>query len=155
MNELVLLVVGIFTPYYFYVVYLFLTDKLVWANLLPVISFRLNELSNSIWIAAAVALTGIPFIMGGYYVQTHLRKMLIQARKNWSILLLYLVLSVIIPFVNTEMSWHNWVLAAAPFAAFHAPAYLYPKKRILPALLFFLTVGFILFVQYGTPVWKQ
>jgi hypothetical protein len=93
--------------------------------------------------------------MGGYFIQTHLRKMLIQARKNWSILLLYLFLSLLIPFMNSTASLHNWIIVAAPFAAFHTSAYLYPKRNSFPAILFFLTVAFVLFQQYGMPLWKN
>ncbi len=146
-NELVLLVFGILTPYY-------LNDRLLWTNVFPRITLQVPQLKSTIWVALAVVLMGVPFLMGGYFVQANLNKMLIQARKNWSILLLYLLLSLVIPFVNTITSLHNWVLAAAPFAAFHACAYLYPQKRLIPTLLFFITVAFILFQQYGMPVWR-
>jgi hypothetical protein len=105
-------------------------------------------------VASSVVLLGVPFLMGGYFIQTHLRKMLIQARKNWSILLLFLLLALFVPFINSVNSLHNWVMVAAPFAAFHSCAYLYPQKRIIPSFLFFLTVAFILFQQYGTDVWQ-
>lgn len=153
-NELVLILLGVLTPYYFYTVYLFLNDSLVWTNILPRFSFQTPLLKTSVWIAIGVILLGIPFLMGGYFVQTHLHKMLIQARKNWSILLLFLLLAIFIPFVNSITSLHNWVLAAAPFAAFHASAYFYPQRRLVSGLLFFLTLAFVLFQQYGTPVWR-
>lgn len=154
-NELVLLVIGILTPYYFYSIYLFLNDQLVWTNVFPVFSIHTPDVKSTIWVAVAVVLLGVPFLLGGYFIQTHLRKMLIQARKNWSILLLFLLLALFIPFINSVNTLHNWVLVASSFAAFHASAYLYPQKRILPLLLFFLTLGFILFQQYGTNVWHQ
>ena len=98
---------------------------------------------------------GAPFIIGGYYIQSNLRKMLIQARKNWSILLLYVLISLLIPFVNAGANVQNWVVLAAPFAAFHACAYLYPKRAAVSVLLFFITTGFILFQQYAMPLWKN
>ena len=39
-------------------------------------------------------------------------------------------------------------MAAIPLAAFHACTYLYSSFRILPLLLFWLTVAFILGYQY-------
>jgi hypothetical protein len=154
-KEFVLLVLGILTPYYFYIVYLFLNDKLVVANILPRLSVQIPVLTSDIWIAVAIVFLGAPFLMGGYFIQTHLRKMLIQARKNWSILLLYLFLSLLIPFMNSTASLHNWIIVAAPFAAFHTSAYLYPKRNALPAIIFFLTVAFVLFQQYGMRLWKN
>jgi hypothetical protein len=153
-NEALLVILGILTPYYFYAVYLFLADKFTIKAFLPAVTFHLPQLKSTIWIGIAVLLMGIPFLMGGYYIQNNLRKMLIQARKNWSILLLYLLLSLFIPFINNTDSLQTWVVAAAPFACFHACAYLYPQKKIVPLVVFFLTLAFILFQQYGAPVWS-
>ena len=154
-NELIILFLGILSPYYFYAVYLFLTDKLAWAKILPLLQIQIPPVQNNIWIAAAIVFLGVPFLVGGYFIQTQLRKMLIQVRKNWSILLLYVLISLIIPFVNAGSSVQNWVILVAPFAAFHACAYLYPKKAAVSTLLFFLTTAFILFQQYGTALWKN
>jgi hypothetical protein len=153
LNEIALFILGWTTPYYFHAIYLFLTDQLSIANFFPHISVRVPVVKSSIWLAGGVLLLTIPFLIGGYYVQTHLRKMLIQVRKNWSILLLYLLLAFFVPFINNDKGFHTWVLIAAPFTAFHACAYFYPVKRWLPLVLFFITIGYILFQQYGTPTW--
>jgi hypothetical protein len=153
-NEFVLLLLGITTPYYFYIVYLFLTDKLVLSNIFPQFSIQLPLMHNELWVAIAMIFLGTPFLIGGYYIQSNLRRMLIQARKNWSILLLYLFISLLIPFINSYGSLNKWVVVAAPFAAFHTCAYLYPRRQAIPLLLFFLAVGFVLFQQYATPFWK-
>jgi hypothetical protein len=154
-KEFILLILGILTPYYFYAIYLFLNDRLVLANFFPPFNIQVPRVESNVWVAAAIVFLGVPFLMGGYFIQTQLRKMLIQARKNWSILLLYVLLSLLIPFINSENSLYNWIIVVAPFASFHACAYLYPKRMAVSTLLFFLTVGFILFQQYGTPLWKN
>ncbi len=153
-NEAMLVILGIIAPYYFYAVYLFLNDNLQVNQLLPKFAFKIQPLTTSIWPAIAVALMGIPFLIGGYYIQTQLRKVLIQVRKNWSILLLYLVLSLVIPLTSGTGSFQNWVIAATPFAAFHACAYLYPQKAAFPVILFFITLLFVFFQQYGVPAWR-
>ena len=154
-KEFVLLLFGILAPYYFYIVYLFLNDKLVLANVFPALNVQVPVITSDIWVAVSIVFLGTPFLMGGYFIQTQLRKMLIQARKNWSILLLYLFLSLLLPFINSITSLQNWIIVAAPFAAFHACAYLYPKRQAVSILLFFLTIAFILFQQWGTPLWKD
>ena len=153
-NEMVLFILGWTTPYYFHGIYLFLTDKLSFANFFPHISVNIPNIKSSIWLAASTLLLTLPFLLGGYYVQTHIRKMLIQVRKNWSILLLYLLLAFFVPFINSDSSFYTWILVAAPFASFHACAYFYPPKRWLSVVLFFLTVGYIIFQQYGTEAWS-
>jgi hypothetical protein len=75
--------------------------------------------------------------------------MLIQVRKNWSLVLIWLLLALLVPFINSHDAWHSWVLAMPAFAAFHTAACLYPDKRWLPLLLFWSTVAFVLAQQYG------
>jgi hypothetical protein len=153
-NEIVLFLVGWMTPYYFHGIYLFLTNKLSFANFFPHVAVSIPVIKSSIWLAASTLLLTVPFLIGGYYVQTHLRKMLIQVRKNWSVLLLYLLLAFFIPFINSDTTFYTWILVAAPFAAFHACAYFYPPKQWFSLFLFFLTVGYIVFQQYWTVSWK-
>jgi hypothetical protein len=153
LNEWMICIVGILTPFYFYGVYLFIDNKWSWSNLLPYFSVSLPAVKQSIWLAGSAFLVTVPFLIGGYYVQDNLRKMLIQVRKGWSLLLLYLLGAVFIPFVNNSVSFENWVMAAIPFASFHACTYLYSRLRILPILLFWLTVAFVLAFQYAGPGW--
>jgi hypothetical protein len=154
LNEIVLFFLGCLTPYYFHAAYLFLFSELNFANFFPHLFVKTPPIQNSIWLAASTVLLAIPFLVGGYYVQSNLGKMLIQVRKNWSILLLYLLLSFFVPFINSDRSFHTWILIAVPFAAFHACAYFYPVKRTFPLLLFFITIGYILYQQYGTVTWQ-
>jgi hypothetical protein len=153
LNEWILCIAGITTPYYFYAIYLFITDDWSWQQLLPHFSIGLPIITQTVWLAGSAFLLGIPFLSGGYYVQDNLRKMLIQVRKGWSLLLLYLLGAIFIPFVNNSDSFENWVIAAIPFAAFHACTYLYATLRIIPLLLFWLTVAFILGYQYYELGW--
>jgi len=153
-NEIVLFFLGCLTPYYFHGVYLFLFGELSFRNFFPHISVRIPLLKNSIWLAGSILLLTIPFLVGGYFVQANLRKMLIQVRKNWSVLLIYLLLAFFVPFVNSDQSFETWVLVTVPFAAFHACAYFYPIKRWFPLIVFFITTGYILYQQYGTLTWQ-
>jgi len=151
-NEVILFVFGCLTPYYFYAIFLYLSDK-SFKNFFPRVSFTVPIIKNSIWLAASTLLLAIPFLMGGYFVQFHLRKMLIQVRKNWSILLLYLLLSFFIPFVSSNQFFDAWMLIATPFSMFHASAYFYQPRRFVSFLMFLTAVGYIFYVQFGTPTW--
>lgn len=153
LNEWILCIVGITTPFYFYAIYLFINDNWSWSQLLPHFTIGLPAIKQSVWLAGCAFLLIVPFLGGGYYVQDNLRRMLIQVRKGWSLLLLFLLGAVFIPFVNNSETLENWVMAAIPFAAFHACTYLYSTLRILPLLLFWLTVAFVLGYQYYEMGW--
>ena len=153
-NEIILFLLGCTTPYYFHVAYLFIVDRLSLMNFFPHITVSVPEIESSVYLAAGILLLTLPFLLGGYYVQTHLSKMLIQVRKNWSVLLLYLLLAFFIPFINSSQSFHTWILITVPFAAFHACAYFYPLKRWLPLAIFFITIGYVLYQQYVILTWR-
>ena len=153
LNEWVLCIIGVTTPFYFYAVYLIITDQWSWGQLWPYFSVTLPSVKQSIWMAGSAFLLAVPFLFGGYYVQDNLRRMLIQVRKGWSLLLLYLLGAIFVPFVNNTNTLENWVMVAIPFAAFHACTYLYSTFKILPVLIFWLTVAFILGYQYYGPGW--
>ncbi len=153
-NEWLLCLLGITTPYYFYGIYLFFTGQLKIGNIVPYLTVRLPSLQQSIWLAVSALLLMIPFLIGGYFVQDNLRRMLIQVRKGWSIILIYLLVAFFVPFVNTTNTFENWVMAAAPFAAFHACTYFYPPRKLFPLILFWASVGFVLFYQYYTGGWQ-
>lgn len=149
LNEWIVCIIGVTTPFYFYAVYLFVTNTWSWNEIWPYFTIKMPVISQSVWLAGSVFLLAVPFLAGGYYVQESLRRMLIQVRKGWSLLLLYLLGALFIPFVNGTGTFENWIMAAIPLAAFHACTYLYPTYRIVPLLLFWLTVAFIIGYQYS------
>ncbi len=152
-NEWLICLLGLTTPFYFYAIYLFITGHWSWENWLPYISFSLPKVEQSAWVSGSAFLLVLPFLTGGYFVQDSLRRMLIHIRKGWSLLLLYLLVAMLVPFVNTIDTFENWVLATVPFAAFHACTYLYSKVKLYPILLFWITVAFIVAYQYYGPGW--
>lgn len=153
LNEWLLCILGITTPFYFYGLYIFINDRWSWDAMMPHITIGIPAIKQSAWLAGSVFLLMIPFLAGGYYVQDNLRRMLIHVRKGWSLLLLYLLASLLLPFVNNSDTFENWVMAMIPMAAFHACTYLYSTMRILPNLLFWITVGFVVAFQYWGPGW--
>ena len=153
-NEVVLLVIGTLTPYYFIASYLFLKGQLSFATFFPHVSFEVPEIRSTLWLALSILLLAVPFLIGGFFIQRHLHKMLIQVRKTWSLLLLFLLLAFFVPFVNSDSSFSNWILLAVPFACFHASTYFFPARKAFPNVLFFVTVGYVLYLQYGTSLWK-
>ena len=153
LNEWMICIVGITTPFYFYAIYLIFNGQWGWGHLWPYFTISLPSVKQSIWMAGSAFLLVVPFLAGGYYVQENLRRMLIQVRKGWSLLLLYLLGAIFVPFVNNTNTLENWVMVAIPFAAFHACTYLYSTFKVLTLLIFWLTVAFVLGYQYYGPGW--
>lgn len=152
-TEWLLCILGATTPFYFYAVYLIIAEQWSWGTFWPYFSISLPNVKQSAWLAGSAFLLALPFLAGAFFIQNRLRRMLIQVRKGWSLLLIYILGAVFIPFVNNADTFENWVIAAIPFAAFHASVYLNSTFRIFPLLLFWLSVAFILAYQYTGPGW--
>lgn len=153
LNEWLLCILGITTPFYFYAIYILIKGNWSWQAFLPHLGIGVPVVEQTAWLAACVFLLMVPFLAGGYYVQDNLRRMLINVRKGWSLLLLYLLTALLLPFVNTSGTFENWVMAMVPMAAFHGYTYMYSKWRIFPLLLFWITLAFVIAHQYWGAEW--
>jgi hypothetical protein len=150
MQEWLVGFLGFTSPYYFLLFVLYFAGQLHWNNVLPKIALSLPALPSSIPLTLGLVLLVIPFIIGGYFVQANLNKMLIQVRKSWSLILMYLMVGVLVILFSRTDSYENWIVTAMPFAAFHAAAYYYPTSKAVPLVLHWLCFGFILVVSYFT-----
>ena len=140
---------GLTTPYYFLALEPLLTNRWSWTHLVPVIHFDFPAMPTSILITFSIILLVLPFFAGGYFVQSNLNKMLIQIRKGWSLLLLFLIMSILIILVNGGVNYVNWVFALMPLAAFHAAAYFYPERRkTLSLALHWITFVYAMYLAY-------
>jgi hypothetical protein len=80
--------------------------------------------------------------------------MLIQVRKSWSLMLIYLLITLLIPFINFSSTFEYWILCALPFAAFHGYTFFYAQKKWLPAALHWVMVVFILALNIWVSVFR-
>jgi hypothetical protein len=147
-QEWVIALLGITTPYYFLALILYFTNQWSWSHLLPEISFNLPKMPTSVFTTISIALLVIPFMLGGVYVQNNLNKMLIQVRKGWSLLLLYLMISISVILIDGDTNYVNWILCVVPLSAFHAAAYFYPTNRTIPLVLHWITFVYALYINY-------
>jgi len=139
---------GFTCPYYFLFLLLTLSGHWKWADVAPSVVFNVPALPSSIWTAMGAAWLVIPFVIGGFFIQKNLSKFLIQIRKSWSLLLLFLMVAVVIILILRVDSYENWIIMAVPLAAFHAAAYYYPAKSLGPNILHWLIVVYILVMNY-------
>ncbi|TAH05702.1 MAG: hypothetical protein EAZ17_00365 [Sphingobacteriales bacterium] len=146
--ELLLCILGATVPYYFLFAWLYLSGSLDIHKYIPNIAISYPQFQQSIWAWIALLLLMVPFLFSGIYIQNQILRMLIQVRKNWSLILVYLLIALLVPFINGSKDFEYWILCAVPFAAFHANVYFAPQKKWLPAILHWGTAAFILALNY-------
>ena len=137
-------ILGLTIPYYFLFAWLYLRNEWNPGTLLSKLHLSYPGFQQNIWAWGGMLLLVVPFLISGFFIQGNILRMLIQVRKSWSLALLYLLTALLIPFINPSSSFSFWILCAPPFAAFHANTYIHPQKKLLPALIHWLTVIFIL-----------
>lgn len=147
-QEWVIALLGITTPYYFLALILYFTDQWSWSNIIPTITLNLPRMPTSVFTTISIVLLVIPFIVGGVFVQNNLNKMLIQVRKGWSLLLLFLMISLSVILIDGDTNYVNWILCAVPISAFHAAAYFYPLNRTFPLVLHWITFAYAFYINY-------
>jgi hypothetical protein len=148
LREWIMGLLGFTFPYYFLFVILFITKKFDWKNIFPKIAFTLPSIPHYIWVTCGITLAVVPFIIGGFFVQSNLNKMLIQVRKSWALFLMFLITAVIIILINRATSYENWIIVIIPFAAFHAAAYYYSTSKAFTLSLHWITFIFAVYVNY-------
>lgn len=147
-QEWLIAFLGLTTPYYFLAILLYLTNQWNWKHLVPSVTFNLPGLPSSVFITISIALLVIPFIIGGFYVQNNLNKMLIQVRKGWSLLLIFLIIALSVILITGDENYVNWMLSLVPLAAFHSAGYFYPPNKIFPMVMHWITFAYAVYINY-------
>ena len=138
---------GIITPYYFLLAYVFLTDK--WKGYkFPGFAVTYPVFNETKWALAAIIIVLISSMIGIFYIQQNFRRQLIQARKSWNLIFLYLMVALFVPFVNATHTFNYWILCAVPLSAFLGAAFLYPAKNWFPVILHWVIVVFVVVISY-------
>ncbi len=148
LSEWVIGIFGVTMPYYFLFAWAYLKGNWSTGKFIPHISLSYPQFQQTIWAWGGLLLLMVPFLISGFYIQGSILRMLIQVRKGWSLLLIYLLAALLIPFINATSSFEYWILSAIPFAAFHANVFFYPQKRLVSALLHIFMAAFILILNY-------
>ncbi len=129
--EWIIAFLGILCPYYFLGAWVFLTDR--WQGYkFPGVAITVPSFHESTWAYTAIIFILLAMIVGSIFVQNNMRRLLVQSRKSWSLIYLYLLVALLVPFLNASHSFSYWILTAVPVAALLAAAFLFPERKWFP-----------------------
>lgn len=144
-DEWVILLLGIFTPFYFLGIILFWNDNL--AQILDFFPFRFHFLTLNGKIALLInSILLSLFILGGFIIwQQNTGRMLIQSRRNWGVMIVLMLTMIPVLFVY-KGDWVNIALIfIMPVSALASNMFLYPRSGFIPILFFWLTVAVVVY----------
>jgi len=145
--EWIVALLGLASPFYFLLAYVYVMDK--WQGYhFPGVAVTLPHFIESRWALAAVIIVLFTTVAGFIYVQKNFRRQLVQARKSWNLIFLYLLIALFVPFINASHSFVYWILSAVPIAVIAGAGFLYPQKRAFPLILHWLMVAFAIAFSY-------
>lgn len=148
LREWILAILGWFTPYYFLAFYFFMTDQWQLSSFFPDMRLALPILPHDWLSLSSILLVMLPFLIGAYYIQENMNKMLIQVRKNWSLLLIFGIIGFVIALATQGPVHQIWLMSAVPLAMFHAAAYYFPSSRQFARFLHWICFGFCIYLNY-------
>jgi hypothetical protein len=147
LSEWIISLLGIVTPYYFILSYVFLTDS--WKGYhWPGISISLPKFYDNGWALAAIIIVLLVTIIGLLFIRKNFLRQLVQTRKSWNLVLLYFIIALFVPFINATHSFEYWILCSIPLSAFAGAAFFYPQVKWFPRLLHWLMVAFVIAFSY-------
>ena len=149
LSEWFVLLMGILMPIYLFASFLFLNDKTnLFFEALP--HFQLNMPINhtDIWLWVKIAAILLMLLIGLQYWSTQNGRMVIQIRKNWGVMLVMLLIMLPLPFVFKNSGLDSSILWIVPLSAFIGNAYIYPKKALLPNLIFFVSLALVIHTNW-------
>lgn len=149
LTEWLIAFLGIITPYYFLLSYIFLFRQEKWKGYrLPGVVISYPKFNQSGWALAAIIIVLFATVVGLFFVQQNFRRQVVQTRKSWNLVFLYLLVAVFIPFINATHAFQYWILCAIPLSVLIGSAFLYPAKRWFTLSLHWVMVGFAIAFSY-------
>lgn len=148
LQEILIALLGLLTPFYFLVIVLFWTDQLGQLSSLFSLSFSFPNSLPAVWIGGLLFILIIPFLIGFYHIQDQVRKMLIQVRRGWTVIFILLLTGFFSPLFSAT-PFTGWMVLLIPLSVYHASFYYYTSFRIFPLLFFWISFLFVLLNQYS------
>ncbi len=139
--ELVVMFMGVLAPFYFLGVYLFLTDQ--FHHLLMFVpEWRLNlpNVAAPVLLTVSLGIIILVLLVGLFHWQNKNRRMVIQVRKNWAVLMMMLWVMIPLPFINKGAGIETLLLWTVPVSPFMANAFMDTKKDTIPNIIFWTLV---------------
>jgi hypothetical protein len=146
-REWVMVLLGTVTPFYFVAAWYFLSDRLDLMRL-PVVKVTIPLLRESRWAYSGMMLIAIAMLVGAIFIQANLGRQLVQTRKSWGLVFLYLLVAVFVPFINATDHFDYWILAAVPVTVIMAAAFLYPGRTWFAHTIHWGLVALIIAMGY-------
>ncbi|UCJ07557.1 hypothetical protein KTO58_28515 [Chitinophaga pendula] len=145
--EWIIALLGLICPIYLLSTYLFLTDQWTLITHIPKVGLELPIIRDyKAW--GAIVASVLFFIIGWLLLQRSLKKMLIQGRKTWAVLIVYVFVGMLIPFFTFHFSPDYWLLAILPLSLFAGNVFWNITNETMANVIHFILLAYVIVMQY-------
>jgi hypothetical protein len=146
LTEWLVLMMGIFIPFYFIFTFVFLTDSAAaFTAFLPKLDWENPLVALDVKSIITLSFIGIQLLIGFYFWQEQQNRFIIQVRKYWGVMLLTLVVTFFQPIIFSSQALYASAIVIAPLASFISFCYAGPKQLIIPNVFFWISAGLIVY----------
>lgn len=145
-TEWMVLLMGILLPFYFIFSFVFLTNPTVrFLQFLPKLDWKNPLVQPELRIILGLSIIGVQLLTGFYFWQQQQTRFIIQVRKNWWVLFLTMMVCFFQPIIFSVQALYASAIILAPLACFISFAYATPKRLLIPNILFWTAILFIVY----------
>lgn len=147
LQEWIVFIMGLLTPYYLLYAWLFLQNGLnpyPWQILQP--DWTPWNFDSRGYIS--LMLVCLCLALGLFYLQLNFQKLLVQTRNAWLVILLFLALACLLPFMSSFRRFDQWLPAVLPASLLISAVFYFPERKLLPLILHWSLVAAALALGY-------
>lgn len=127
-QEWVLVFLGLITPVYFVLSYLYLKSMPL-SLMIPQITLGIQKPNFSVYQIVGLSIVFLLILTGLGFSQSNSRKLLVQSRNCWSVLFVAVIISSLLPFFNTNSLSNTLMPMAVSGCVFAAASFYYPERK--------------------------
>ena len=147
--EWMVALLGIVTPFYFLAGILFLTDDLLLFKKMILIGFTIpHKLNHPAVAITAFGMLVLMIIIGIYYLNNFMSRMLFQNKKWWWVILAGFFVSLIAGIFTVAKDYNQWMAILIPGTFIIANAWFEERKKWVTTVLFYLFLAVVIFAQW-------
>jgi hypothetical protein len=147
-GEMVVALLGYFTPVYFFVGMLYLIDKTSFLKSVIEIGFDMHLLSASrIYLTGTTSAVLLMVITGLYAFQQSSIRMTIYVRRSWFLIFCYLAIAIMVTMLAVSAVHAEWVLVVPPLSLIISQVLYIENNRRLSTFMFYFSLALLIFAQ--------
>jgi hypothetical protein len=141
---------GLLTPFYFLAGILYLTNDLVLLKRMVSIGFSIpKHIEQPELMTICFSMIGLMLIVGIFYLNNFMGRMLFQNKKWWWVVIASFVISIVAGIFTVSKGYNQWMAVLIPTSFLIANAWFEERRKWITTIFFYLFVAVIIFAQWA------